>query len=275
MTTSSSYEQAGAQATGRDTSVALENVSLRFRKYGSHRPTLKQTVINKIFRRTYREVSDYWLFEGLNLRIEHGQRLGVVGANGAGKSTLMKLICGIYKPTSGAVRVSGQIAPLLELGAGFNPELSGTENVFLNGAMLGFGPSEMEAKLDRIIEFSGLQEFASTPIKYYSTGMLLRLAFSVATDIEPEILIVDEIFAGGDAEFVTKAKDRMMKLMDDSHIVITVSHDLKVIRDLCNRAIWLDRGRIVADGDPAEICKEYLNKYARPGAGGKSRQLRM
>ncbi len=242
---------------GQQARIALDGVSLRFRKYGEKRATLKQTVINAIFRRTYQTVGDFWLFKDLDLAVEHGQRLGIIGPNAAGKSTLLKLICGIFQPTAGRISVRGRLAPLIELGAGFNHELSGIENIYLNGALLGFGPSQMGAKIERILDFAGLSDFAQTPIKYYSTGMLLRLAFSVATDIEPEILLVDEIFAGGDAQFVAKATERMNKLMDSSHIVILVSHDLRLIQRMCNRVIWLDHGRIAMDGTARDVCRSY------------------
>ncbi len=261
MSTSSSCSPTTIDSNG-GAQIRLEEVSLRFKKY-EQRPTLKQTVLNTLFRRKYHAGGEFWLYRGLNLSVTHGQRLGIIGPNAAGKSTLLKLICGVYEPTAGRIHVAGKVAPLIELGAGFNPELSGQENIFLNGALLGFGPAEMKQKVDRIIEFAGLAEFAQTPIKYYSTGMLLRLAFSVATDVNPEILIVDEVFAGGDVEFVHKARNRMGELMDNSHVVILVSHELHLIRQLCNRAIWLDHGSIVMDGQPEEVCKEYLIKQLR------------
>lgn len=241
--------------------IELKDASLRFRKYGDRNPSLKQTVLNKIFRRTYSATSDFWIYHDLNLRIEHGERVGVIGPNGAGKSTLLKMISGIYYPSSGMVRVVGMIAPLIELGAGLNPELSGRENIFLMGALLGFSPKVMNAKIEHVLEFAGLAEFGQTPIKYYSTGMLLRLAFSIATDVDPEILLVDEVFAGGDVEFVKKATSRMHELMDASNIVVLVSHNLRLVRDMSNRVIWIDHGRIVQDGDPDEVCSEYEKRY--------------
>ena len=243
---------------GSGEAVVLRGVGLRFKRYADKRPMLKQTVLNAIFGRKYSSTNDFWIFRNFDLSVRHGQRLGIIGSNGAGKSTLLKLMCGIYRASEGQVCVAGRIAPLIELGAGFNPELSGVENVFLNGALLGFSAGQMDRKVGRIIEFAGLEEFARTPIKYYSTGMLMRLAFAVATDIEPEVLLVDEIFAGGDAEFVAKAKARMNRLMDDSHVVVLVSHELKLIREMCNRAIWLDHGKVRMDGQPEEVCREYL-----------------
>ena len=241
--------------------IELASVSLRFRKYGDSGPSLKEAVLNWVFRHNYCRTTDFWIYRDLTLRIDHGQRVGIIGPNGAGKSTLLKVISGIYHPTAGMVRVTGNIAPLIELGAGLNPELSGRENVYLMGALLGFGPGIMETKVEGILHFAGLEEFAGTPIKYYSTGMLLRLAFSIATDVDPEILLVDEVFAGGDAEFVQKATQRMRRLMDASHIVFMVSHDMNLVRNMCSRVIWIEQGRIEADGKPDSICSQYERRH--------------
>ncbi len=248
---------------GRYAEIEISSASLRFRKYGDRYPSIKQTILNTLLRRSYSSHSDFWLFQDINLKIEHGQRLGIIGPNGAGKSTLLKLICGIYHPTTGTIRVRGRIAPLIELGAGFNPELSGIENIYLNGALLGFGPKAMETKVRGILEFAGLWDFAETPVKYYSTGMTLRLAFSIATDIEPEILMVDEVFAGGDAEFVKKASNRMMELVGNSKITVLVSHNLDLIKKMCDRTIWLEKGKIIMDGDSAEVCNGYMNRQSK------------
>ncbi len=158
--------------------------------------------------------------------------------------------------------MTGRVAPLIEIGAGMLPELSGAENIVLNGVLLGFRHREMLEKVDRIIDFAGLQEFRDMPIKYYSTGMLMRLAFSTATDIDPEILLIDEVFGGGDAEFVERAKARMDQLLDDSNIVVLVSHQLELIRQVCTRAIWIERGRIVQDGEPSTVTEQYLESIA-------------
>lgn len=265
MTTSTASEPPhltaarGAAVTevGGGALIDLRDVTLRFRRYGDTRPTLKQTVLNRIFRRQFKTVSEFALYDGLSLTVGRGERLGVIGHNGAGKSTLLKMISGIYRPTRGVVRVRGRVAPLIELGAGFNPELSGVENIYLNGAVLGFSQAEMRAKVEGILEFAGLREFANTPVKYYSSGMTLRLAFSIATDVEPEVLLVDEIFAAGDQEFVAKARQRMQKLIDASHIMVFVSHSLPLVRELCNRVVWLDHGKVVRDGSPAEVVGAY------------------
>jgi lipopolysaccharide transport system ATP-binding protein len=262
MSTFSAYNQAPSQGQAQ---IRLENVALRFRLYNDRSPFLKQFIINKVFRRTpMKAKSEFWIYDGLNLTIEHGERLGIIGSNGAGKSTMLKMISGIYYPTSGTVRVCGRIAPLLELGAGFNPELSGVENIYLNGAFLGFSHREMATKVERILDFAELREFSQTPIKYYSSGMMLRLAFSVATDMVPEILLIDEIFSAGDASFVGRARARMKSLMDTSHIVVLVSHDLNLIKEMSQRVIWLKKGKVEMDGDPATVCEAYLNEQV-PG----------
>jgi ABC-type polysaccharide/polyol phosphate transport system ATPase subunit len=264
--TSSDYNPeaaAGPVPAGRAL-IDLNAVSLRFRKYGDSCPTLKQTVINTIFRRSYARVRDFWIFRDLAVQFRHGDRVGLIGANGAGKSTLLKVIAGIYHPTGGTVRVCGNVAPLIEFGAGLNPELSGVENIYLNGALLGFRPREMTGKIRGILDFAGLVDFAQTPVKYYSSGMLMRLAFAIATDIDPEILLIDEVLGAGDAEFMGRATARMHRLLGTSHIVVLVSHDMKLIKEMCNRVVWLHEGRVRRDGDPQSVCGEYLNFATSP-----------
>jgi len=200
---------------------------------------------------------DTWLYRDLSFQIVHGERVGIIGGNGAGKSTLLKLMLGVYRATSGEVSVRGRVSALLELGAGFNLELSAPENILLTGAFLGFGPKDMRGKTDRILEFAGLTASRDVPVKYYSSGMLLRLAFSIATDIEPEILLLDEIFGVGDAEFAQRALARMQRLLDASHIAVLVSHDLRLVETFCTRVVWLRAGAIEMDADPARVCSAY------------------
>lgn len=247
--------------------IELNHVALRFRTFADHSPLLKQFVLNRILgrHRQIQQHQDFWLYRDLNLTIEHGQRIGIIGSNGAGKSTLLKMICGIYHPSGGNIFVRGRIAPLIELGGGFNPELSGLENIFLNGAILGFSHNQMQQKVDRILDFANLREFSQMPVKYYSSGMVLRLGFSIATDIVPEILLLDEIFSAGDAEFRAKAHERMQNLLNASHIVVFVSHDIDMVQDVCNRVIWIDHGLVAMDGSPQEVCQAYLEKRYPPG----------
>jgi ABC-type polysaccharide/polyol phosphate transport system ATPase subunit len=247
--------------------VRVEQVSLRFPSRRD-RPSLKRAVLDTLRRRS-REARDardgprdVWLFRQLSLHVGHGERLGIIGGNGAGKTTILKMVCGIYPPTIGRIVIRGRISRVIELGTGFHPELSAADNILLNGAFLGFSRSAMAAKIDRILDFAGLRDAQRLPVKYYSSGMLLRLAFSIATDVEPEILLIDEVFGAGDAEFATRALARMHDLLDASHTALIVSHNLDLVRRVCTRAIWLDHGAIVADGLPDEICDAYKGLVA-------------
>jgi len=241
--------------------ITVSDVSLDFRTYHNKTGSLKEAVIG-LFKKNKHSLGEKKTFRALkniNLEINHGDRLGIVGHNGAGKSTLLKTLCRIYEPTSGSLRIEGRIAPLLEIGAGFNPELSGIENIYLNAAILGYNVKEIKEIEQDIIDFSGLEEFIEMPVKYYSTGMYMKLAFSIATAVKPDILILDELFAGGDAEFIEKAQSRMKSFINDSSIMVFVSHQTELLEDLCNRVIWIDHGTLKADGEPKEIIKKYLN----------------
>ena len=198
----------------------------------------------------------------MTLRVDPGDRVGVVGMNGAGKSTLLKTISGIYKPHEGRLSVRGRITPLMELGAGFDPEQSGWRNIYLNGALLGFSPAEMKEKEPEIADFSELGDFLNMPVKYYSSGMFGRLAFSIAAMTEPEILMIDEVFATGDGHFVEKSTKRIQSMVERSSILIVVSHSADHIKRLCNRVIYLSHGRIVNDGPPDGILKQYQKDMA-------------
>lgn len=246
--------------------ILIEDLSLLFRLYQDKHVSLKEKFSNLLTRKRMPQAKTFWALRHLNLRIEHGERVGIVGHNGAGKSTLLKTICRIYTPTSGRIRVTGSIAPLLEIGAGFQAELSGRENIYLNGAILGY-PTEKLRSVERdVIEFTQLEEFIDTPVKYYSTGMYMKLAFAIATAVNPDILVLDEIFAGGDAEFIGRAQARMDRFVKTSNILVFVSHQPELIRRLCNRVVWLDHGCVVADGPADDILDRYLNKT--PGDAG-------
>lgn len=242
--------------------ITVSDMSLDFRTYHNKTGSLKEAVIG-LFKPNKQIPIDKKTFHALkniNLEINHGDRLGIVGHNGAGKSTLLKTLCRIYEPTSGSIKIEGRIAPLLEIGAGFNPELSGIENIYLNAAILGYNVKEIR-KIERdIIDFSGLEEFIEMPVKYYSTGMYMKLAFSIATAVKPDILILDELFAGGDADFIEKAQSRMKSFIKDSSIMVFVSHQTELLEDLCNRVIWIDHGTLKADGEPKKIISQYLNR---------------
>lgn len=202
----------------------------------------------------------YEEFNALNnvsFNIEKGEVVGIIGRNGAGKSTILKIISGILKPTKGIVTVNGNIVPMLELGSGFDFDLTGRENIFLNGAILGYSKNFLLDKYEEIVEFSELGKFIDTPIRNYSSGMIMRLAFSIATVVDPEILIVDEILAVGDENFQKKSKDRMLELMNGGTTVLFVSHSLEQIREMCNRVVWLDGGQVKMIGDTKTVCDAY------------------
>ena len=241
--------------------VVVENVSVKFRVYHDHSPSIKDKFAN-VFRRKHKHggFTDFWAVNDISLEINEGDRVGIIGHNGAGKSTFLKTLCRVYEPTKGKIMTQGRIAPLLEIGAGFHPEFTGRENIYLNGAILGYSKDELLKLEQEIIDFAELADFIEMPVKYYSTGMYMRLAFSLATAISPEIIILDEIFAGGDAAFVQKAKKRMHDLIDSSDIMIMVSHDHQLVQSLCNRVIWIDHGKMVADGEPETVINAYLAK---------------
>lgn len=243
---------------GSGSQIALEGVGLRFRVFTGEHSNLKTAAIAKVTgsRRAGRS-EGRWLYRGLDLRIGHGARLGIIGRNGSGKSTLLKMICGIYPPTEGTIRVRGRVSPLIEMGAGMLPELTGEENIVLNGTLLGYTRREMKKRIDEIIAFAGLEDARSMPFKYYSSGMKMRLSFAAATDLRPEILVVDEVFSGGDADFVARATERMNTLLDASSIVLFVSHRLPLVRELCDKIIWIDNGTIRAFGDPKPVIHRY------------------
>ncbi|HEY9786023.1 MAG TPA: ABC transporter ATP-binding protein [Candidatus Obscuribacterales bacterium] len=240
--------------------IKLENVTLKFRRYADKAPALKESVINKLSgnKSAITRAEDFVALNKVNLEIRGGERVGIIGLNGAGKSTLLKTIVGIYKPQSGRITVRGQITPLIELGTGFDPECTGRENIYLNGSMLGRTRQQMRGYEPHIIDFADLHEFIDVPIKYYSSGMQGRLAYAIGTMLEPEILLVDEVFSTGDARFVNKAMNRMTHLFNNSQIVIMVSHGLENIKRICNRIVLLNHGSVIMDGKTEEVCDYYL-----------------
>lgn len=239
-------------------SIKVENLSIKFRIYHDRSPSLKDYFANFFKRNGQAAYSDFWAVKDVSFEIKAGDRLGIIGHNGAGKSTLLKALCRVYESSDGKISVNGRIAPLLEIGAGFHPEFTGRENIYLNGSILGYSKQQLKEIEPEVIAFAELEEFIDTPVKYYSTGMYMRLAFSLATAMHPDILVLDEIFAGGDATFMSKAKARMQALINKAKIMIMVSHDPLLIKSLCNRVIWLDHGKLVADGSPDEIVERYL-----------------
>jgi len=241
--------------------ITVNNVVLTYELYHDQTRSLKEALVNLFHKRQYtsEKKSHFNALDHLSLEIKSGERLGIIGGNGAGKSTLLKVISGILKPTEGSVSVNGTIQPLIEISAGFNPEFSGKENIYLNGYMLGFSKEQITLKEQEIIDFTELGDFINVPVKYYSSGMAVRLAFAIATSIEPEILLFDEMLSAGDAHFTAKAQVRMNELLNKSKGMVVVSHDLTMIKSLCNRVIWLDHGKIKLDGSPHQIVQAYLD----------------
>jgi len=238
--------------------IWVENLSVKFRIYHDRSPSLKDYFANLFRRKRQTAYSDFWAVKDVSLEIRAGDRVGIIGHNGAGKSTLLKALCRVYESSYGYILVDGRIAPLLEIGAGFHPEFTGRENIYFNGVILGFTKQELSEIEPEVIAFAELEEFIDTPVKYYSTGMYMRLAFSLATAMHPDILVLDEIFAGGDASFMAKAKSRMHDLIDKANILIMVSHDHRLIKSLCTRVIWMDHGKLLADGLPEDVVEHYL-----------------
>ena len=243
-----------------DSIITVDNVSVHFRMDKNHTTSLKEWVVS--FLKGKQQYEEFHALENVTFDVKRGEIFGVIGRNGAGKSTLLKVVSGIYKPTSGKAVSAGRIAPMLELGSGFDQELSGHDNIFLNGAILGFSEDFLKQKYDEIVAFSELGEFIHQPIKTYSSGMMMRLAFSVATIVEPEILIVDEILAVGDASFQQKSRARMLELMHGGTTVLFVSHSMSQIREMCDRVLWLDHGTVKMVGPTQEVCDAYeANAY--------------
>ena len=248
--------------------IDIEDVSLKFRIYQNRNPVLKDLVLGVLPGRKRPEKNvEFYALRSIKRTIRAGERVGIIGPNGAGKTTFLKMIAGIYRPHSGRISVTGKVTPLIDLGTGFNLELSGRKNIYLNGAMLGYSPSEMREKEDSIVDFSELKEFIDLPVKYYSTGMFAKLAFSIATMVHPEILLVDELFSVGDAHFVEKASNRMLQLINSSQIVVFVSHGLDGIIRLCNRVIVLNKGEVISDGEPQEMVDYYLKELVNFAQG--------
>jgi ABC-2 type transport system ATP-binding protein/lipopolysaccharide transport system ATP-binding protein len=238
-----------------NTIIDVSHVTMRFHLNVDKVLSLKEFAVKALSRKLRYE--DFTALDDVSFSVNKGETIGLVGRNGAGKSTMLKIISGILKPTAGSVKVNANVVPMLELGSGFDMELSGRENIFLNGAILGYSKEFLENKYDDIVAFSELGQFIETPIRNYSSGMLARLAFSVASVVEPEILIVDEILSVGDTAFQEKSRARMMELMSGGTTVLFVSHSMEQIREMCNRAVWLDHGQVKMIGGADEVCEAY------------------
>jgi ABC-type polysaccharide/polyol phosphate transport system ATPase subunit len=243
---------------GNEPVVKLGGVSVRYRMAQERIPSLKEFFIRKI--KGHIKYQSFWALNEVHLEIMQGEVFGIIGPNGAGKSTLLKVIARVLRPTKGSVYVRGLVSPLLELGAGFDNELTGRENIYLNGAILGFSKANIDNRVDRIIDFAGLRNFIDAPLRTYSTGMIARLGFAVATDVRPDILIVDEILSVGDGEFQTRSFERIQNFKAEGTTILLVSHSLGRVEEMCSRVMWLDHGKIVSLGSAKSVVEEYKVK---------------
>ena len=246
-----------------NTMVDVSDVTMRFIMNTDRIVSLKEFVITSLRKGIQRQ--EFTALQHVSFSVGRGETLGVIGNNGAGKSTLLKVISGILKPTEGNVKCYGNVVPMLELGSGFDFDLTGRENIFLNGAILGYSKKYLTEKYDEIVDFSELGQFLETPIRNYSSGMLARLAFSIASVVVPEILIVDEILSVGDASFREKSYHRMMELMSGGTTVLFVSHDIGQIRNMCKNCVWLENGMVRMFGPTEEICNAYSGSISTRG----------
>ena len=243
--------------------INLEKVSMKFNLGIEKNFSMKQAFIDLFTKKKNKKNEEFWALTDVSFHVKKGEVVGLIGSNGAGKSTLLKIVSGVMKPTSGKVTVNGVISPMIELGAGFDPELNARENIYLNGAILGYSKKFIDEKFDEIVEFSELKDFLEVPIKNFSSGMTAKLAFSIATIVNPEILIVDEILSVGDIKFQEKSKKKMMDMIEGGTTVLYVSHSLESIRDLCTKVVWLEHGKVIKVGDTKKICEEYYKEQMR------------
>lgn len=235
--------------------VEVRHVSMHFNLMEERVDSIKEYCLRMLKGKLL--YNDFVALDDISFAIQKGDILGLIGFNGAGKSTLLKILAGVLQPTMGTVKVKGRIAPLIEVGAGFDPELTARENVYLNGAILGYSRSFLESKFDEIIDFAELGEFVDVPVKNFSSGMYARLGFSIATVVKPDILIVDEVLSVGDFRFQEKCEKRIQDMIAEGTTIILVSHDIHLIKKMCNKAVWLSLGRMVATGEAEEICGRY------------------
>jgi lipopolysaccharide transport system ATP-binding protein len=249
-----------------DNAIEVAGLSKMFRIGTERRDSLKERFV-----RGRGKHDEFWALRDIDFSVARGSTFGLVGHNGSGKSTLLKMLAGIYRPTTGSIRVDGRISALLELGAGFHGELTGRENIYLNGAILGLTRKQIESAMDEIIDFSGIEEFIDSPVKVYSSGMYVRLGFSIAVTVEPEILIVDEIIAVGDEEFQRKCFDHLYELRRQGTTIVLVSHSLPLVADLCDRALWLERGQLMSMGTARDVIDDYLDAVNQKEADARAR----
>lgn len=240
-----------------ETIIKVDHVTMKFNLMEEKVDTLKEYIVKLIKGKLF--YNEFIALNDVSLTIEKGDVFGLIGLNGAGKSTLLKIIAGVLKPSSGSVEVKGSIAPLIEVGAGFDPELTAKENIFLNGAILGHSRDFLDKHFDSIIDFAELRDFINVPVKNFSSGMYARLGFAIATEVQPDILIVDEVLSVGDYVFRKKCETRIQRMLSKGTTIILVSHDINMINNLCNKAVWLEHGVVKNVGAAQSLCREYGN----------------
>ena len=243
--------------------IDVQNVSMRFNLGIEKNNSLKQMAVDLFSksarekRKMHKKENEFWALQDVSFKVEKGQVVGFVGSNGAGKSTLLKVVAGVMKPTQGKVLVGGNICPMIELGAGFDLDLNARENIYLNGAVMGYSKDFIDSKYQEIVDFSELHDFLEVPVRNFSSGMIARLAFSVATIVEPEILIVDEILSVGDLNFQKKSENKMRSLISGGTTVLYVSHSIESIKSLCDKVVWLEHGKVIQVGTAEKVCAAY------------------
>jgi ABC-type polysaccharide/polyol phosphate transport system ATPase subunit len=237
--------------------IVLDKIGLTFRVRQRTRLTLKEFLVGRMFRRSINPILEVHALSGVSLKVERGDRLGVIGHNGAGKSTLLKTLAGVYQPSHGRMTVDGRVSSLFDLALGFEMDATGWENIAYRSYLQGETPRTVRGKRQGIADFSELGDFLNTPVRYYSAGMLVRLAFAIATSIDPEVLLIDEVLSVGDLAFQEKARARMSEMVDRAHLMVMVTHDLDSVPKVCNRAVWLDHGHMMMEGPTAEVIAAY------------------
>lgn len=238
--------------------IKAKNMGMKFNLGIEKGLSIKQFFIDLLKGKRKNKIkNEFWALDDINFEVKTGEVIGLIGSNGAGKSTLLKIVAGVMKPTKGEIKVNGNVCPMIELGAGFDYDLTARENIYLNGAILGYSKDFIDKKFNDIVEFSELSNFLEVPVKNFSSGMIARLAFSIATIVDPEVLIVDEILSVGDLAFQQKSEEKMKSMICGGTTVLYVSHSIESIESLCDRVIWLEHGRIVEIGNPADVCKKY------------------
>lgn len=241
--------------------IELKNITMKFNLGIEKDFSIKQAFVNFFsFKKKKKKKQYFCALDDISFEVQKGEVVGLIGSNGAGKSTLLKIVSGVMKPTKGKVEVHGAVSPMIELGAGFDMELTARENIYLNGAILGYSKAFIDSKFEDIVEFSELRDFLDVPIKNFSSGMTAKLAFSIATVVDPEILIVDEILSVGDIKFQEKSKNKMLEMIKGGTTVLYVSHSLESIKDLCDRVVWIEHGKMIKMGPAKQICEEYYKK---------------